>query len=72
MRLIVICCGMIVKRTGMLGERARNMKALPVKMETVTLIVKGKWNLTCLYIKFTKLIVKCCFFADVLFLGRSF
>jgi hypothetical protein len=36
-------------------ERARKMKAMPVKMETVTLIVKVRWNLTCLCIKCTKL-----------------
>jgi hypothetical protein len=38
--LIMICCGMAVKRLGMLGVRVRN--ALAVKMETVTLTGKGK------------------------------
>jgi len=41
MRLLVICCGMAVKRMGMLGVRVRKMTALIVKMETVTLIGKG-------------------------------
>ena len=55
---MMICCGMTVKRMGMLGESERKMKALPVEMETVTLVVKGRWNVTCLYIKCTKVIVK--------------
>jgi len=58
MRLMVLCRGRTVKRMRMLGERARKMKALPVKMEMVTLIVKGRWNLTCRCIKCTKLMVK--------------
>jgi len=33
-------CGMAVKRMGMLGVSARNMKALTGKMETMTLIEK--------------------------------
>jgi hypothetical protein len=37
----MICCGMTVKRTGMLGVMARKRKALNVKMETVTLIEDG-------------------------------
>jgi hypothetical protein len=49
---------MTVKRMGMLGEGVRKMKALPVEMETVTLIVKGNWNVTCLCIKCTEVIVK--------------
>jgi len=40
MRLKVICCGMAVKRMGMLGVSVRKMKALTVKMETVILIGK--------------------------------
>ena len=36
MELMMICCGMAMKRTGMLGVNARNMKALTVKMEMVT------------------------------------
>ena len=42
MRLMMICCGMAVKRLGMLGVSVRQMKALTVKVETVTLIGKGK------------------------------
>jgi len=40
-------CGMAVYRMGMLGVSVRKMKALNVKMETVTLIGKGEQNLTC-------------------------
>jgi hypothetical protein len=43
----VVCCRMTVKRMGMLGVSVRKMKALTVKMETVTLIGKGRENLTC-------------------------
>jgi len=43
----VIYCGMAVKRLGVLGVSVRKMKALTVKMETVTLIGKGRWNLMC-------------------------
>jgi hypothetical protein len=42
MILMMICCGMAVKRIGMLGVNMRKMKALTVKMETVTLIDKGR------------------------------
>ena len=42
----MICCGMLVKRD-MLGVSVRKMKALTVKMETVTLIGKGRQNVTC-------------------------
>jgi hypothetical protein len=38
MRLMMICCGIAVKKMGMSGVNVRKMKALPVKMETVTLI----------------------------------
>jgi hypothetical protein len=41
MRLMMVCCGMAVKRMGMLAASAKKMKALTVKMETVILI--GKW-----------------------------
>jgi hypothetical protein len=34
MGLIMICCGMAVKRIGMLGVSVRKVKALTVKMET--------------------------------------
>jgi hypothetical protein len=37
----ITCCGIAVRRMGMLGVSARKMKALTVKMETVTLIGKG-------------------------------
>jgi len=42
----MICCGMAVNRMGMLGESVRKMKALTVKLETVTLSGKGRWNQT--------------------------
>jgi hypothetical protein len=38
----MICCGMTVKRMGMLGDSIRKIQALTVKMETVTLIGKGR------------------------------
>jgi hypothetical protein len=44
---MIICCGMEVKRLGMLGVSVRKMKALTVEMETVTLIGTGRYNLTC-------------------------
>jgi len=37
----MICCRMAVKRMGMFGVSVRKMKALCVKMETMTLIGKG-------------------------------
>ena len=40
-RLKMICCGMAVKRLGILAVNVRKMKALIVKMEVVTLIGKG-------------------------------
>jgi hypothetical protein len=43
----MICCEMAVKRMGVLGVSERKMKALTVKMVTVTLIGKGRQNLTC-------------------------
>jgi hypothetical protein len=39
---MMIFRGMTLKRTGMLGVSVRKMKALTVKMETVTLIGKGR------------------------------
>jgi len=39
---MMICCGMAVKRVGMLGVRVRQIKALTLKVETVTLIGKGR------------------------------
>jgi hypothetical protein len=38
---MMICCGMAVKRVGMLGVSVRKMKSLPVKVETVTLTGGG-------------------------------
>ena len=35
-------CGMVMKRMGMFGVSVRKMKALTMKMETVTLIGKGR------------------------------
>jgi hypothetical protein len=35
-------CGMTVKRMGMIGASVRKMKALTVKMDTVTLIGKAR------------------------------
>jgi hypothetical protein len=40
--MMMICCGMAVKRIGMLGVSAGKMTALPVKIETVTLIGEGR------------------------------
>jgi len=65
----MICCGMAVKRMGMLDVSVRKMMALTVKMESVTLIGKDNRILHALYINCVKLIVKYCFFVDVLFLG---
>ena len=42
MGLVMIRSGMTVKRMGMLGVSVRKMKALTVKMETVTMIGKGR------------------------------
>jgi hypothetical protein len=39
---LMIHCGMTAERMGMLGVSVRKMKALTVKMETVTLIGKGR------------------------------
>jgi hypothetical protein len=38
MGLMITCCGVALKRMGMLGVSVRKMKALTVKVETVTLI----------------------------------
>jgi len=43
---MVICYGMALKKLGMLGVRVRKMKILTVKVERVTLIGKGRYNLT--------------------------
>ena len=47
MGIISICCGTAVKRMGILGVSVREMKALTVKVATVTLTGKGAQNLTC-------------------------
>jgi len=44
--MIIHCCGMAVKRMGMLGVYVRMKKVLTVKLETVTLNDKGRKNLT--------------------------
>jgi hypothetical protein len=41
-RLMVICCGMAIKRMGMLGVSVTKMKALTLKIETVMQIGKGR------------------------------
>ena len=38
----MICCGMTVKRVGIFGVDVRKMKAPTVKMETVTMMSKGR------------------------------
>jgi len=39
-------CGIPVKRMGILGVNVRKMKTLTLKMETVTLRGKDRWNVT--------------------------
>jgi hypothetical protein len=39
---MMICCGMAGKRLGILGVGVRKVKALTVKMETVTLFGNGR------------------------------
>jgi len=41
MRLKVMYCGMAAKKMGMLAMSVRKIKALPAKVETVTLVDKG-------------------------------
>ena len=43
--MMKICCGMATNKMGMLEVIGKEMKALTVKMETVTLIGKGTENL---------------------------
>jgi len=45
------------------------MRALTVKMETVTLIGRGRQNIHVLCIKCVQLTAKYVFLADILFLG---
>jgi hypothetical protein len=40
-------CGMAVKRMGTLGVSVKMMKAITMKMDTVTLIGEDRQNLTC-------------------------
>jgi hypothetical protein len=48
MGLMIICCEVALKRMGILGVSVRKMKALTVKVETVTLIDgKDRKNLMC-------------------------
>ena len=39
---MLICCGMAVQRMGKLVVSVRKVRALTVKMETVTLITTGR------------------------------
>jgi hypothetical protein len=41
-QIMMVCYGMSVKRKDVLGVSVRKMKALTMKMETVTLIGKGR------------------------------
>jgi hypothetical protein len=43
---LMISCGMAAKKMTMLGVSARQMKTLTVKIEAVTLIGKGRQNVT--------------------------
>jgi len=51
MRPVTVCSGMAVRRMGMLGVSVRKMKGLTVKTETVTLIGKGRYDVTCFVYK---------------------
>jgi len=44
---MMICCGMAVKRMGILGVCVREVKVLTVKLEMVTLLGKGRQSATC-------------------------
>ena len=46
MELVMICCGMAVKRMGLLELNVRKMKAQTVKRERATLVGKGRENVT--------------------------
>jgi hypothetical protein len=41
MGLMMMCCGMAIKRMGVLGVSVRKMKALTAKMDPVHCLVKG-------------------------------
>jgi len=66
---MMICCGMAVKRMVKLGVSVRKMKALTVKMETVTLSGKGGWNWMCFVHYVYEINSKIFFLADIVFLG---
>lgn len=68
MGMMMECCGMAVKGTGMLVSM-RKMKVLAVKMGTVTLISKADRIRHPLCMKCMNLEVKYTFLADILFLG---
>jgi hypothetical protein len=53
--------GMTVNRVGMLRVNVRQMKALSVKMETVKLIGKGRYNVTCFVYYMYEMNHKMCF-----------
>jgi len=46
MGLMVVFCGMALKRMGKLGVNVRKMKPLNVKIKRMTMIGKGRQNLT--------------------------
>jgi hypothetical protein len=69
MGLIVVCCGMALKRIGKLRVSVRKMKALNVKIKGVTLIGKGRQNLTCIMYLVCAVNSETFFSADVLFMG---
>ena len=58
---MMICCEMALKRVGVLELSVRKMKALTVKMETVTLIGNGRQSVTWSVYYCMQLIVKCTF-----------
>jgi hypothetical protein len=71
MGLIVISCGIAVKRMGKLGVSVRKMKALTVEMETVKLICKGRQYLTRFIYKVYTVNSKIFFLAHALLWGGS-
>jgi hypothetical protein len=42
MRLMIISCGMALKRIGMCRVSVRKMKALTIRMKTLTLVGTGR------------------------------
>ena len=45
---MLVFCGMALKRMETFGVSVRKMKALNVKIKSVTVIGKGRQNLTCI------------------------